>query len=64
MKRVQSWVLLGTLVGLSLVGGCATQNGLALSKAAPCDGGKWMSARRGPTGAWMPGHWSCPSAQN
>lgn len=64
MKHVQSWLLAGVLVGVSLVGGCGTGGGLSVARAAPCPGGKWMTARRGPTGTWTPGHWRCPQDQN
>jgi hypothetical protein len=54
-------VTLALLIGASsMLGGCATQDGLALNRAAPCSGGVWISARRGPTGRWQPGHWYCP----
>lgn len=58
MKRL-GWFFLLT-VGLSVVEGCATANRLALRRAPPCQGGVWMTARRGPTGVWSPGHWRCP----
>jgi hypothetical protein len=65
MKRVQAWLLMGVLVGVSLAGaGCATQDGLAVARAAPCPGGKWVTARRGTSGGWTPGHWRCPDSQN
>jgi hypothetical protein len=58
MKRV-GWLLV-LAMGLSFAGGCATSHGLAFQRAAPCPGGVWMTARRGPTGVWSPGHWKCP----
>ena len=61
MKSFARLILtLAVLVGLPLFAGCASSDSLALSRAAPCPGGVWASARRGPTGRWQPGHWNCP----
>jgi hypothetical protein len=62
MKLLAGLILTVTvLIGLPFAAGCASQNrGMALSRAAPCPGGSWVSARRGPTGRWQPGHWLCP----
>jgi hypothetical protein len=59
MKLVAG-LFLAMLLALPLSAGCATQDGMALSRAAPCPGGVWVTARRGPTGRWQPGHWRCP----
>jgi hypothetical protein len=58
--KVVAGLVLALLLTLPFAAGCASQNGLALSRAAPCPGGAWVTARRGPTGRWQPGHWLCP----
>jgi hypothetical protein len=61
MKSLTGLILtLAVLIGVPLFSGCATHDGLALSRASPCPGGVWSTARRGPTGRWEPGHWRCP----
>jgi hypothetical protein len=57
--KVVAGLVLALLLAVPFTG-CASQNGLALSRAAPCPGGAWVTARRGPTGRWQPGHWQCP----
>jgi hypothetical protein len=58
--KLLAGLFLALFVGLPFVSGCATSDRLALSRAAPCPGGVWVTARRGPTGRWQPGHWQCP----
>jgi hypothetical protein len=53
-------IVLMVLLGVSFGAGCAGNGGLSMVRASPCPGGQWVSARRGPTGAWQPGHWRCP----
>jgi hypothetical protein len=61
MKSLTGLILsVAVLIGLAAFSGCATHDGMALSRASPCPGGIWASARRGPTGRWEPGHWRCP----
>jgi hypothetical protein len=58
--KLLAGLFLALLIGLPFVAGCATHDGMSLSRATPCPGGIWMTARRGPTGRWQPGHWRCP----
>jgi hypothetical protein len=59
MKPRLVWFL-AVMAGLSVAAGCAAGGPLALNRAAPCPGGVWVSAHRGPTGAWNRGQWRCP----
>jgi hypothetical protein len=58
--KVVAGLFVALVLALSFTSGCASHNGLALSRAAPCPGGVWATAKRGPTGRWQPGHWQCP----
>jgi hypothetical protein len=58
--KLATGLFFALIIGLSFTTGCATNDTLAISRAAPCPGGAWVTARRGPTGRWQPGHWNCP----